>query len=825
MGGWMCGVLRDVRGGWRGMRRAPGFAATVVGVLALGIGANAAMFTVLSGTVLRRLPFRRAGELVGLQSETAKGEVMWTNLADIEMWRGRSRSLAGIAYYDGGADGLLDAGGGDTDVLRAGVSENLFGVLGVKPVLGRGFLPEEQMAGKDGVVVLSEEAWRTVFGGAADVVGRVVRVDDKPATVVGVMPAGFRFPVDAKAAEVWTPLAVGAAQRERSFFAGSYQAIGRLRPGADAAGAGREVTALQGENAKLYAGMAPDLAPSRVAVRGYRAGLIENQRPALLGLMGAVGVVWLIACANVANLMLARSTARRKEMAVRGALGASAGRLVQQTLVESLMLSLAGAGVGVGLAWVTLMGFRHALDRVLPVKLAVAPDGRVLLWLLGLSVVSALVFGVAPALLGARVPLEQTLRDSGAQAGGGRRQHRVQRALVMAEIGLSVTMLVACGLLLRTVFALRNVPLGFRTDHVFVVSPKLPGVKYKGLDTNATVYKPLLAQVKALPGVEAATMTTTMPLSKGFNVTLNLNMNRGAAGKDPGRTIQATLKAAGPDLQKVLGFQMVRGRFFSDSDTADSQQVVVVNEAFAKMYEATTGPIEQFTIGSGAKGVQAKIIGIVKDFHQVGIAEAAKPEIDVDTVQMRLGKGFYQPTMGVRVELAVRANRDARSLVPELERVMREVNPDLRAGTVRTMDEVVENAMGSQLLAAHLLEVLGGLALVVALGGLYSLMAYLLTLRTRELGVRLALGAGRGDLVRLLMGQAGWMVGGGLALGVGLSLGTMRMLQHFLFGVGARDGWTLGAVLGLMAVVAGVAAFVPARRAAGIEPMEALRAE
>lgn len=819
-------IWQDLRFGLRQLRRSPGFTAAVVGVLALGIGANAAMFTVLGGTVLRSMPYRAPQQLLTMEALNGKGDSFRTNVADILDWRAHAKTLDSVGYYTTG-EAVVEAGGGEQDVSKGVVSTNLFSVLGVTPKLGRGFTADEQVPGKGNVAVLSERVWREKFAADPGIVGRVVKIDDAPMTVIGVMPAHFEFPVDEKLGQVWVPSAPEPKDLVRNFSAASFKVVARMRPDVTEGAVHTEVSGLQAEIAKLYpADLPPMLSPTGVRVEGYRAGLIKEQRSGLLALMGAVGMVWLIACANVANLMLARSTARRREMAVRGALGASAWRLVRQMMAESLLLSAGGALAGAGLAWVTLVGFRKALATSLGTDVAAAPDLRVLLALGALSLVSALVFGVAPAVMGAKVPLDQTLRSGGAQAGMGRGQHRVQRGLMVAEIGLSLAMLVACGLMLRTVFALQHVPLGFRTDHVFVVTPKLPHYKYKGGSASETVYKPLLERVKTMHGVQAAALTTTMPLAKGFGVHLALNMAKFGTKTSKSNVVTATLKAAGPELQKVLGFEMARGRYFNAQDTPGSQPVIVVNEAFAKIYEPESGPVEGFTLGTGGEnGPQAKIVGVVKDFHQMGIADAAMPEIDVCASQMKPGTGFYQPTMGVKVQLAIRTSGDAKGFAQDLTRVMQEVNPDLRASEIQTMDQVVEDSMASQLLAAHLLEALGVLALGVALAGLYSLLAYLVTLRTREFGVRMALGAAREDILSLVMGQAGWMVAGGLGLGVVVSLATTRLLGHFLFGVKARDVGTVVVAAVLMFLVAAVAAFIPARRASGIEPMEALRTE
>jgi predicted permease len=822
-------VMQDVRYGLRQLRRSPGFAATVVGVLALGIGANAAMFTVLDGTLLRHLPYRFPGELVTLSAKNDKGDPVQQHLADIVQWQQRSRTTDGIGYYSS-MQAYVANDAGEQMVSSVSVSPNLFGVLGVSPAQGRGFTTDEQQEGKSNVVVLSDALWRGRFH-AADVLGKVVKIDDVPVTVVGVMPARFVFPADDKEVQVWRPIKTTAESMGLDFKGDSYSSsVARLRGGASVAAVQEELSRIDRQMRPLYAAtmtpaMTGMLAPSEVVAIDYRRSLVEEQRTALLALLAAVAVVWLIACANVANLMLARSSARRKEMAVRGALGAGRWRLVRQLMVESLLLSVSGALLGIGLAEGTLKIFHHALTTQLSPALATSPNAGVLAALLGLSVVSALLFGVAPTLLAARIPLDRALRQNGMQAGSGRSQQRLQRILVVAEIGLSLTLLVACGLLLRTVFALRHVPLGFRTDHVYVVTPELPRYKYRVLDANQTVYKPLLARVQQMHGVEAAAITTVVPLDKGFSMTMRFYVVDGTAKDKITNQITSTMKATGPELQQVLGFKMAQGRYFNAQDTPDEPLVAVVNRAFAKLYEQNGSSISNFSLSMGAKGRSFKIVGVIDDFHQVGITDPVEPEIDLNAAQLRPTDGFYKGTLNAYVELAIRTSREEQSFLPDLQRVMREVNPDLSASTVKTMDEVVDDAMGSQLLAAHLLEALGVLALLVALAGLYSLLAYLVTLRTRELGLRMALGAERGHILGLVMRQAGWMLASGIVLGVGMSVAATQLLKHFLFGVEARDAATIAAAAFLMMMVGAVAAYLPARRASQIEPMEVIRTE
>jgi predicted permease len=824
--GWFLStLLQDIRYALRGFRRNPLFTTAVVVTLTLGIGANAAIFTLLNGTLLRNLPYRAAGNLMEIYPMNATGDRMESGLADIEQWQQQTHTLGSLAYYTGTPAYLL-AGSSYQEVSQNSISSNLFDVLGITPVRGRGFTLAEQQ-GNSHVVILNDDIWRGNFHAASDILGKSVKIDDTTMTVVGVMPRGFAFPADQHVPQVWTPAQISAESRLRGYDALSFNVIARRRKGISLAAVSTELTAIQSRLIPLYADkMAPSIAPSQVQVENYRSTLSKNQRPALLALSAAVFVIWLIACANVANLMLARSTSRQRELAVRGALGASRWRLVQQLIVESLLLSCAGSILGIALAQTLLQLFHHTIITQITIPISLQPDIRVLSALLVLSVLSALAFGVAPAILASGMPLEASLRQGGAQAGTGHGQQRMQRILVMAEIGLSLAMLVACGLLLKTVFALRHVPLGFRTDHVYVLETHLPAYKYRTLDVNTLVYKPLLERVKGMHSVESAAITTLVPLDKGFNINLSLYLGAGTAKDSLNRTFTATAKATGPELQQVLGFRMVKGRYFNDGDTPDSQLVAVVNQAFARAYESgdKKTSINDFSLNFGTER-KCKIVGIIDDFHQAGIAEAAVPEIDINAAQMKPADGFYQPMLQAHAELAIRATEDEKSFIPDLQRVMHELNPDLAATNIRTMNQVVEDAMGSNLLAAHLLEACGTLSLVVALMGLYSLLAYLVTLRRREFGLRMALGAQREQVLTLVLHQAGRLLAGGIILGLAISVATTRLLTHFLFGVKPQDIATIAAAALLIAVVGILAAWLPARKAAAIDPMEALRTE
>jgi len=826
----MTTLLQDLRYALRQMRHAPGFAASVILVLALGIGANAAMFTVLESTLFRPLPYTHPSQLVLLNATTSRDAPTTPRLADLLVWRQRTRTLDQIAYFDSHSAYLL-AQSAEQKINAVDAAPNLFSTLGAAPALGRTFTAEEQQPGRNHVAILSDLVWRNQFHADPHILGQTVRIDDTPTVVIGVMPSGFLFPAGESPAQIWQPVLLDSVATARTLETPGYRAIARTRNGVSPSAIDAELNAIQKELFPLYTGQfVTFFSPAHIATVDYRRSLFQkDQRTALLALLGAVAALWLIACANVACLMLARTAARRREMAVRSALGASRWRLIRQTLVESLLLSLAGSAVGLALSEAALRFFHHSLTTQLDPNLVLHPDARVLIVLLALSVLSAVLFGVVPARLASTVNVEQSLRQDGAQAGTGRHQHRLQRILVVSELSLTLVLLVSCGLLLRTVFALRHVPLGFRTDHVIVLNPKLPDYKYKSVDKNTLVFKPLLDRIKTIPGVESGAITTVAPLDNGFTMQMNLSLDKNDSSLGKAAMLTANMQATGPELQKVLGFGMARGRYFNAQDTPDSQLVAVVNSAFAKLYESTKNNVNDFSLGMSTKDGKVtrkfKVVGVVDDLHQVGIADPSMPEIDINAAQMLPTDGFYQPTLSAHVELMLRSSRDARSLIPELNHVMQQVNPDLVSTDIRTMDQIVDDAMGSQLLAAHLLETLGGLALVVALAGLYSLLTYLVTLRTRELGLRLALGAQREDILTLVLRGAAGLLLAGTAVGLGLSLLTARLLHSFLFGVKQNDAATLAAATILILGVGAFAAWLPARRASALEPMQALRTE
>jgi predicted permease len=823
---WLIQLAQDLRYAVRQLRHAPGFTLSILLVLGLGIGANAAIFGVLNATLLRRLPFDRPEQLVSLRPVDAKGNRAWSSFPDIPAWQQQSRTVAAIAYYDAGS-AYLDIPGGQELVSVTKASANLFATLGVAPALGRSFTEQEQQPGKGDVVVLSDAVWRSQFHADPAILGRTVPVDGAPATVIGVMPRNFAFPVGDTKAQIWRPIEITPQINARTLASESYDTIARLRAGVTTAAAQADLSAVQRRLRPLYTGRAM-LAASAVQVASYRDALDHEDRPALLALLAAVGLIWLIACANAANLMLARGSARRREMAVRGALGASRARIVRQLLTESLLLSLGSAVVGLALGAATLRLFAHAMLTQLHLARVPAFDPRVLVALLGLTLLSTLLFGLVLALLATNLPLEQALRQDGAKTGAGRSRNRLQSAMVVTEIALSLTLLVACGLLLRTVFALRKVPLGFRTDHVVLVEPNLPGYKYRGANMQQVLYLPLLERIRSMHGVQAAGLTSVVPLDHRFATSIQMMMWKSTASSTPSSPtrIDVRMRVSTAGLQQVFGLRVKQGRYFDEQDTLTSQPVMLVNEAFARQYQSIQGTsiLGNFSMGL-SKGRSAKVIGIVEDYRQVGVDQAPAPEMAFLASQLQPGDNFFQDASQSHIELAIRTSVAPDAFLPDLRSVLVAANPDLRGATIATMDQVVEDSIGSQILATHLLETFGGLALLVALAGLYSLLAYLVTLRSRELGVRLALGADRTNIQQLILGQAAKMVVVGVVIGGAVSLATAHLLRHFLFGVAPRDPVTMIAAIALMAIVSLLAAWLPARRAASIDPIEALRTE
>jgi predicted permease len=817
-------LAQDFRYALRQIRRSPGFAATVVGTLGLGIAAAAAMFTVVDHVLLQPTPYRDADRLVAIQE--SNGSSTFTSPApwlDIERWEEQNRSFSEIAFSVklSGRNFLSDQTVG-TEIDGERISPNLFTALGIQTILGHGFIPEvpSSVAGKNaGTIVLSDTVWKEVFGGDRGILGRVVKVNGDSYAVSGVMPPGFRYPESPGGTpQVWFPIQLDKNDQSRSFKAMQYTVLGRLAQNATVKSANTEMTLVQKRVAAEYTNTDLRRNHSVLRIKRYADSLVTHDvQTALFALLAASGVLWLIAVVNATNLLLARSTVRQREIAMRGALGASRWRVIQQMIVEGIVLSAIAAVLGIGLALGSVRLLAIELSHTLPIPAPATPDGWIVLTLVLLTVSSALLSTTWPAFQAARTPIEAALKGGGIQAGTNRQYHRARGALVTAEVAMSLTLLVVCGLLLRSIYSLRQVPLGFRTDHVLVANLSIPAYRFAGRNMTETLYRPLMERAQHLHGVESAGLISEVPLGKTFVIHLEMKLSTS--------TIVAFMKAVSPETQKVFGFQMAAGRFFGPEDTANSEPVVVVNQAFARLYSPDKHNPAAVLGAQLSMGSPLRIIGILDDERQKTVADPSTPELEIPIPQITPASGFYGPTEGIAMDLAVRTDRTAEQIIPELRNILHQASPELQNATITTMDQIVEDSYGSQRLAAHLLEIFGGSALLLSVAGLYGLLAYVVTQRRREMGVRIALGAQRSNLMWLVMRQAGAVLLTGLAVGTGLALAAGRLVRGFLYGASAHDGWTLAAAVVFLSASGMAAAYLPARRAARVNPMEAIRAE
>jgi predicted permease len=833
--GWLSleRLHQDFRYALRQMRKSWGFAAAVIGTLALGMGAATAMFTVIDRVLLRPLPYAQASRLVEVHEGMKADVKIGPTFLDIQEWRKWSQGFDGIAFYHWATGrNFLEGNASSQQVGSYKISGNLFAMLGVSPATGRDF-----RTGQDGFakspdatsVILSDSAWREAFGGETSILGKTVKISGEPYTVVGVMPRGFSFPFDSRTPQVWTLAQHGDDERGRTDKTPEYTVIARLADGTAPGQAQAQLATLQKEVAKGYVDADERKERSAIVIESYAASLVDKDLKRPLGmLLAASGVLWLIACVNATNLLLARAMVRQREVALRGALGAGRARIVQQFVVEGLMLATCAALAGAGLALLAVKLFAHGMEHRMPFPIKAALDWRVVAALLGLTIVSAVVSSVWPAWLPARSPIEPALRQSSQQSGGARGQNRLRGSLVVIEIAMSLTLLVGCGLLLRTIYALRHVPLGFRTDHIIVANLQVPGYKFTGRNMGDNLYAPLLQRMRHVPGVQAAGLMSEVPLGTTFQLLLSLLGDKSSSTGGRAKAIVARLNAASPELQKVFGFKMLAGRFLNEQDTLSSPPVLVVNRAFAREFASNQQDLNKVVgmeLWHLTPDKPAHIIGVVDDLHQKSIAVPSQPEVEVSLAQVTLQSGFYQAIEMIGMDIAVRTNREPAAIIPELREVLRQADPALAGSTFKTMNQVVEDSYGSQTLAVRLLEIFAGSALLLCVAGLYGLLAYVVSQRTRELGVRFALGAQRGDVVWLVMRQAGVMVVTGVVLGLAMALAAGRLVRSYLYGVSAHDSWTLAAVAVVLMLSGAVAAYIPARRAAGVNPVEALRAE
>ncbi|MGH9868054.1 MAG: ABC transporter permease [Candidatus Polarisedimenticolia bacterium] len=801
---------RDLRYALRGLRKAPVFTLAVVATLALGIGANTAIFSVVHATLLRDLPFADPDRLVMVWEDASKvGYPRDTpspaNYIDWRDQNGVFESMAAMASV-----GFNLTGSGEPERIEgARVSATLFPLLGVQPLLGRVFAPDEDRPGANQVVVISHGLWQRRFGSDPAIVGSPLALNGASVTVVGVMAPSFRFP--AVEDEIWIPMAFSAdeAGRRGSHF---LKVVARLKPGVTLAQAQTEMTGIAHRLEELYPQSNTNVGAVVVPLHEQ---LVGNLRPALLVLMGAVGFVLLIACANVANLLLARTAARQKEISIRVALGAERRQLVRQFLTESLVLAALGGCAGLLLSqWgIGLMKtfLPDALAQVKDVTLGAA----VMVFAMAVSVITGLMFGLAPAVQASR-QLSDGLKEGTRGSSSGRMARRVRGALVASEIAVSLVLLIGAGLLMNSFVRLRHVDPGFDPGRLLTMRIALSETTYRQAERRSAFYTELLSGLEALPGVESAAVTTNLPLTfTGNSIGISIE---GRPDPPPGREIIVVTRVVSPDYFRTMGIPVTGGRPFTGADRDGSQPVAVISESMARLHWSGEDPVgRRIKSGPSASGNPYwTVVGVVKDVHQFDLGADPRPQIYLPYAQV----GFFAPR-----DLVVRTSGEPLALAASVRRVVQDLDRDQPIAQVRTMEEIVSSSVGTQRFSTLMLGLFALVALALASVGIYGLISYSVSQRTREIGIRMALGAQRRDVLRLVIFEGMTLVLVGAGIGLLGALALTRLMQGLLYGVSAVDPVTFLATFLLLAAVALSACYLPARRAARGDQIAAIRCE
>jgi putative ABC transport system permease protein len=825
----MTTLWQDCRYGLRQLRRNPGLTAVAILTLALGIGANTAIFSVVNAALLEPLPFRNPGRLVALwETEAAPGNYPLTG-PDYLDWQAQNRTLASTSLYAWTMTENLSGVGLAQPVRVVPTQANFFSTIGANPFLGRAFAPSEDRAGRNDVAVLSYGFWKSHFGGQRGAVGKTIELNDAAVQVIGVMPRWFNFP---EGAELWTPMDM-SPENLGGRGGHNWRAIARMKPGVTPAQAAADLTDIETRLGRLY----PDNDKGVKAVTvPLRQQLTYDVRSQLLILLGAVALVLLIACANLANLLLARAMGRQREIAVRSALGAGRWRLARQLLTESITLALAGAAIGLAGAWWLVLWARSDPSLPIPRTHPIAIDWRVLLFTLAISVFVGILFGLAPALRVRETRLLEELKVSAQAVLSPAGTSRLLRdGLVVAEIALSLALLVGAGLLLRTFANMRSANIGVRTTGLLTGSLWLPDARYADAPARLTFLDQLLLKIQRSPGVDAAALSWNIPLEGGTNgyITIPGNTNRALENQ------LVEWNFVTPDYFRTYGIPFFQGRDFTAIDARsaaiDADKLfalykaakfsepkipaglsfpAIINRAMARTFWPKQNPIGKVFNGGGGP---SKVIGVVGDVNETSITSQVRPEAY-----------FPYPvglTWGGIASLTVRTQMPPLSLLPTIRNDVRSLDSQLALSHPRTMREVISDHMQDISLQTVLLSVFAALAVFLASIGIYGVMAYLVAQRTREIGIRMAFGAERGDIFRMILADSGKLILFGIGIGLLAAFALTRLLSAELFGVSATNPITFAAVSMLLAIIALAACALPALRATRVDPMVALRYE
>jgi len=803
--------MQDLRYAIRLQRKNPGFTIVALIALALGIGANTAIFSVVNTVLLRPLPYKDPERLVMVWEDASKvGYPRDTPAAaNFVDWRDQSTVFEGMAAIADESFNLT--GAGDPERLEGRrVSANLFPLLGVDPQLGRTFTPAEDQPGSNRVVLMSYALWQRRFGGDNSIIGKPLNLNGETYTVVGVMPARFQFPSSDD--DLWVPIAFTAeeaANRNRHYL----QVVGRLKPSAGLEQAQTEMTTIAARLQQQYPQSNADLG---AAVTSLHEHLVGDIKPALLILLGAVGLVLLIACANVANLLLARAAVRQKEIAVRVALGARRWRLIRQFLTESVLLSTLGGIVGLGIAYGGLILLKAFIPENISQAREISMDLKVLGFTFLVSVLTGLIFGLAPALQAARFNQTETLKEGGRDSATGSSGKRIRGLLVMSEVAVSLVLLIGAGLLINSFLRLRNLDPGFRADNLLTMKVVLPEPKYEEFERRTQFYNDLVQRIEGLAGVKSAAVTTNLPLYRQGN-SIGISIE-GRPAPPPGQENIVVTRIVSPKYFDTMSIPFLSGRQLTDHDINTSPRVVVISETMARRYWPNEDPVGK-RIGAGR--IQRpedwiQVIGVVKDVRQFELTAEPRPQMYLSYRQA----GFFEPR-----DLVVKTDVDPTSLAATVRKAVWEIDKDQPVSNIKTMEEILLDSIARQRFSMLLLAIFAAVALVLAAVGIYGVMSYSVAQRTHEIGIRMALGAQTGAVLKLAVSYGLKLVIAGIAIGLIAAFALTRVMSTLLFGVTATDPMTFTLISLLLVCVAALASYIPARRATKVNPIIALRYE
>jgi putative ABC transport system permease protein len=804
-------LFQDIRYSIRMLVKNRGFAAVALLALTLGIGINTAVFSVVNAVLVRPLPYPNPSQLAAIWgvSERDGKDRQSLSYRDFEDFRDQTQTLAQVAVYD--QAGIILTEGDEPEAIDGlFVTSDLFPLLGVSPSMGRAFTSDEDKVGAPRVVVISHNLWERRFNSDPDIIGKEIQLSTRPYTIIGVMPAGFRFPADTSKTDFIMPFAPVNADALARRGVRSFRIAARLKPEVTIEQASAEINTISHSLAQQY----PETNALNTAIAvSMREEIVGDVEPSLILLLAAVGFVLLIACANVANLLLARATSRQKEIAIRTAVGASRSRIIRQLLTESFVLALAGGLLG-------LLAALWSIDLLIAAGLANIPrinevslDGRVFGFTMAVSIFTGLIFGLVPAIGASKPDLNETLKEGGRSSTEGRHRNRLRGLLVISEVALSLVLLVGAGLLIKSFVKLSEVKLGFDTDNVLAVQIAPPRAKYPNPQDGANFFQQVIARTNELPGVESAGVVNMLPLSgSNMAITFTIEGRPVPPGQEPG----ASFRKVSTDYFRAMGIPVLQGRVFTERDTKDAPHVIIINETFARRYLPGELPLGKRIIIGDDNPPPCEIVGVVGDIRHMGQDAEPAPEYYIPNLQ--------DPARYMYL-VARTSSPDSASMIAAVRSAIKQVNKNQYIPQVHTMNEMLAETVAGRRFSMMLVGAFASVALILAAVGIYGVISYSVTQRTHELGIRMALGAQTSDVLRLVIVQGLSLAIVGVAIGLVAAFALTRLMSGLLFGVSATDPLTFAVISLILTGVALVACFVPARRAAKVDPIVALRYE